>query len=67
MKNKKKRKLWFLCAGASDGRLPKTKVEGLLVSAASDCKSPGMIQKTKEMIETNQRTPNGTQGKITCG
>jgi tRNA-guanine family transglycosylase len=51
MKKKRKRKLWFLCAGASDGRLPKAKVEGLLISTGYDCKTATMIQKTKEMIK----------------
>lgn len=45
------KKLWFLCAGASDGRLPKTKVEGLLISAGYDCKNAGIIQRTNEMIQ----------------
>jgi tRNA-guanine family transglycosylase len=51
MKKKRKRNLWFLCAGASDGRLPRAKVEALLISAGYDCKTPGAIQKSKEMIK----------------
>jgi len=47
-----KNKLWFLCAGVSDGRLPKCKVDGSLISTASDCKNSTNIQKTKEMLST---------------
>ncbi|MFZ4440995.1 MAG: hypothetical protein ACOYOS_21495 [Syntrophales bacterium] len=50
MRKKGKRKLWFLCAGVSDGRLPNTEVDGLLISTASDCKNPKSILKTKEML-----------------
>ena len=50
MKNKKKKSLWYLCAGISNGRSPKAEVEGLLISAASDCKNPRSIQQTKEMM-----------------
>ena len=50
MKQKKKSKLHFLCAGTSSGRLPKAEIEGLLISTASDCKNPKSIQRTKDMI-----------------
>ena len=50
MKQKKKNKLHFLCAGTSSGRLPKAEIEGLLISTASDCKNPKSIQRTKDMI-----------------
>lgn len=45
-----KNKLWFLCAGVSDGRLPKCTIDGSLISTASDCKNSKSIQKTKEML-----------------
>ncbi len=51
MKKKNKRKLWFLCAGTSDGRLPKDRVNGLLISAGSDCKNARSIQNAKAMIK----------------
>lgn len=51
MGNKKKRKLWFLCASASNNKLPEVNVEGLLISAGYDVKNAGLTQKTRQMIE----------------
>jgi tRNA-guanine family transglycosylase len=50
MKNKKKRKLRFLCAGAGDGRLPDAKVEGLLFSTVNEGRTPASITKTAKTI-----------------
>jgi len=50
MMNKKKRNLWFLCAGGGDGRLPKAKVDGLLFSTMYEGKNSVTIQKTKDII-----------------
>jgi len=44
------RNLWFLCAGASNNKLPEVDVEGLLISAGYDVKNEGLIQKTRQMI-----------------
>jgi len=49
--NCKRKDLWFLCAGASDGRLPKARVTGLLISAGYDCRTPRAVQRTKAMIK----------------
>jgi hypothetical protein len=54
MKYNKKNNMHYLCAGISSGRSPNAEVEGLLISTASDCKNPGAIQKTKEMIANNR-------------
>ncbi len=51
MLKRNKKKLWFLCAGASGGRLPKDRVKGLLISAGSDCKNARSIQDTESIIK----------------
>lgn len=48
--SRKKGRLHFLCAGISSGRLPNTRVEGLLISTASDCTTSRKIEGTKKMI-----------------
>jgi tRNA-guanine family transglycosylase len=52
MRKRKKSNLHFLCAGISNGRLPETGVEGLLISTGSNCITPRRIQETKDMIIT---------------
>jgi len=54
MQNNRKRKLVYLCAGISNGRAPDS-VEGLLISTACDCKTPGTIQNAKTLIQN--KTP----------
>ena len=50
MGNKKKRNLWFLCAGADNNRLAEVDVEGLLISTGFNMKNENLIQMTKQMI-----------------
>lgn len=49
MQNNRKGKLVYLCAGISNGRSPDS-VEGLLISTACDCRTPGTIQNAKALI-----------------
>lgn len=53
MQDKKKQRLFYLCAGISNGRSPDD-VEGLLLSTACDCRTPGTIQNAKALIQ-NQK------------
>jgi len=50
MQNDRKDKLVYLCAGISNGRSPDS-VEGLLLSTAGDCRTPGTIQNAKALIK----------------
>lgn len=53
MQNNRKGKLVYLCAGISNGRSPDS-VEGLLISTACDCRTPGTIQNAKTLIQNKK-------------
>lgn len=53
MQNKKKRKLFYLCAGTSNGRSP-DHVPGLLISAVGDCRTAGTIQNAQAVIQRTE-------------